>query len=97
MKRFFQVVSLFCLPVAVVIWHELYTESGTYLQSFGSEASRFVASGSPGDGIFCLHRRYGCGGRFDAMSLRLFCLTASLVTFWVAVRLAASGRVGKRH
>jgi len=93
-KGFLQVVSLFCLPVAIVIWQELYTGSAGYLQTFGSEASRYVALGiSVVTALLCLHTPLRLWRRFDAMSLRLLCLTVALVTFWVAVRLATSGRL----
>ena len=96
MRGFLQVVSLFFLPVAVLIWHDLYTKTGAYLQSYGAESSRYVALGIYLVTAFlCLHLPLRLWRRFDAMSLRLFCLTTSLVTFWVAVRLATSGRLGE--
>ena len=96
MKGFLQVVSLFGLPVAIVIWYDLYTNSGAYLQTYGSKASRYVAIGIYLVTAFlCLHTPLRLWRRFDAMSLRIFCLTGALVTFWVSVRLATSGRVGE--
>jgi len=95
MKGFLQVVSLFGLPLAVVIWYDLYSNSGAYMQTYGSEASRYVALGIYLVTAFlCLHLPLRLWRRFDAMSLRVFCLTGALVTFWVAVRLATSGRLG---
>ena len=96
MKVFLQVVSLFGLPIAVVIWYDLYSNSGAYLQTYGSEASRYVAIGIYLVTAFlCLHTPLRLWRRFDPMSLRVFCLTGALVTFWVAVRLATSGKVGE--
>ncbi|MGI9240783.1 MAG: hypothetical protein ACR2RV_08275 [Verrucomicrobiales bacterium] len=95
MKGFLQVLSLFGLPVAIVIWSDLDTKTGGYVQSFGSEASRYVALGIYLVTAFlCLHTPLRLWRRFDAMSLRLFCLTVSLVMFWVSVRLSTSGRLG---
>ena len=96
MKGFLQVLSLFGLPVAIVIWYDLYTKTGGYLQTFGSEASRYVALGIYLVTAFlCLHTPLRLWRRFDAMSLRVFCLTVSLVIFWVSVRLSSSGRLGE--
>jgi hypothetical protein len=94
MKTFLQVVSLFGLPLAAVIWYDLYANTEAYQFSFNLRASRPVAIGIHLVTAFlCLHTPLRLWRRFDAMGLRLFCLTLSLAAFWVAVRLASSGRV----
>ena len=94
MKGFLQVVSLFGLPLAVVIWYDLYANTEAYQFSFNLRASRPMAIGIHLITAFlCLHTPLRLWRRFDAMSLRLFCLTFALATFWVAVRLVSSGRV----
>ena len=95
MRGFLQVVSLFGLPLAVLIWYDLYHNSGAYMQTYGSKASRMVAIGIYLTTAFlCLHLPLRLWRRFDAMSLRLFCVTVSLAIFWVIARLATHGWLG---
>lgn len=95
MKSFLQVVSLFGLPLAVVIWYDLIAKTGGYLQTYGSEASRYLAlSIYVVMAFLCMHTPLRMWRRFDAVSLRFFCLTGALASFWLVMRLAASDRMG---
>jgi len=93
-KGFLQVVSLFGVPLAIVIWYDLFTNTPAYQFTFNFSASRPVAIGIHLVTAFlCLHLPLRLWRRFDAFSLRLFCLSGSLVLFWVVVRLVSSGRL----
>ena len=94
MKGFLQVVSLFCVPLALVIWYDLFKNTAAYQFTFDFRASRPIAIGIHLLTAFlCLHTPLRLWRRFDELSLKLFCLTIALVMFWVVVRLATSGRL----
>ena len=94
MKGFLQVASLFGIPLAIVIWYELLTNSQGDQFIYNFKASRPIAIGIYIITAFlCLHTPLHLWRRFDLLNLRKFCLTAALASFWVAVRLSTSGRI----
>ncbi|MFT4547996.1 MAG: hypothetical protein ACI8XO_003185 [Verrucomicrobiales bacterium] len=94
MKGFLQVLSLFGIPLAIVIWYDLINNTEGYQLIYTFKASRPLAIGIHLVTAFlCLHTPLRLWRNFNPMTLRLFCLTVSLAIFWIAVRLASSGRV----
>ena len=93
MRGFLQVVSLFGIPLALVIWYDLIRNTEAYMYRFDFAASAWVAAGIHVVTAFlCLHTPLWLWRSFDAMTLRRFCLTAALASFWIAARLVSSGR-----
>ena len=92
MKGFIRVASLFGIPLAIVIWYDLMTNSQAYQGIYSFKASLPLIVGIHIiTALLCLHTPLHLWRRFDALNLRKFCLTVALATFWVAVRLSLEG------
>lgn len=93
MRGFLQVVSLFGIPLAVVIYYDFFKHTDAYMYRFDFEASSWIAIGMHViTALLCLHTPLWLWRRFDAMTLRRFCLTAAMASFWILARLVSSGR-----
>ena len=81
------------IPLAIVIWYDLFKNTEAHLYTFQFKASRPIAIGIHiVTALLCFHTPIWLWRRFDAMTLRRFCLTGALASFWILARLVSSGR-----
>ena len=99
MRAFLQVVSLFGIPLALIIWYDFFKNTPAYMfHYFDIELSAWIAIGMHLiTALLCLHLPLWLWRRFDASTLHRFCLTGAMASFWVVARLISSERIPRNN